>query len=148
MPNVWATDVSLDALAVARANLAGIGGRVATRVRLVEGSWFDALPAELRGQVHLLVSNPPYVADGETLPAEVSDWEPAGALRAGPTGLEAVGAIVAGASAWLARPAALVLEIAPHQAERAIALARVAGFDDVEVRADLNGRPRALVGRV
>jgi release factor glutamine methyltransferase len=146
--DVWATDVSADALAVARANLAGIGGRAATRVRLVEGSWFDALPGELRGQVDLLVSNPPYVADDETLPALVSDWEPSGALRAGPTGLEAVGAIVSGAPAWLARPAALVLEIAPQQAERAIALARAAGFDDVEVRADLNGRPRALVGRV
>jgi len=146
--NVWATDVSPDALAVARANLAGIGGRVATRVRLLEGTWFDALPDELRGQVHLLVSNPPYIADDEPLPALVSDWEPASALRAGPTGLEAVGEIVAGASAWLARPAALVVEIAPHQAERATALARDAGFDDVDVRTDLNGRPRALVGRV
>ncbi len=146
--SVWATDVSPDALAVARANLAGIGGRVATRVRLLEGSWFDALPGELRGQVQLLVSNPPYVADDETLPALVSDWEPADALRAGPTGLEAVGAIVAGASVWLARPAALVVEIAPHQAERATALAREAGFADVDVRADLSGRPRALVGRV
>ena len=146
--HVWATDVSADALAVARANLAGTGGRAATRVRLVEGSWFDALPEELRGQVHLLVSNPPYVADGEALPAVVSEWEPPGALRAGPTGLEAVGVIAAGATAWLARPAALVLEIAPHQAERAVDLARTAGFDDVEVRADLTGRPRALVGRV
>src|SRR5438105_10157664 len=40
--------------------------RSATRVRLVEGSWFDALPEALRGRVHLLVSNPPYVADAET----------------------------------------------------------------------------------
>ena len=146
--DVWATDVSADALAVARANLAGVGGRAATRVRLVEGSWFEALPEVLRGQVHLLVSNPPYVADDETLPAVVADWEPPGALRAGRTGLEAISEIVAGASAWLARPATLVLEIAPHQAERAVALARAAGFDDVDVRADLSGRARALVGRV
>ena len=48
---VWATDVSDDALAVARANLAGIGRRRATRVRLARGSWFDALPTELRGRV-------------------------------------------------------------------------------------------------
>ena len=41
---VWATDVSADALAVARANLAGIGS-AATRVRIGHGSWFDALPA-------------------------------------------------------------------------------------------------------
>src|SRR4029077_488703 len=45
---VWATDASTDALDVARANLAGCA---ATRVRLVEGSWFDALPGTLRGRL-------------------------------------------------------------------------------------------------
>ena len=145
---VWGTDVSEDALAVARANLAGLGGRTAARVRLAEGSWFDALSGDMRGQVHLVVSNPPYVADGETLPPEVADWEPAGALRSGPTGMEAIAVILAGAPDWLARPAAVVLELAPHQAEEAEVLARAAGFSEIEVRADLNGRPRALVGRV
>jgi release factor glutamine methyltransferase len=145
---VWATDVSADALAVARANLAGLGGRAAPRVRLLEGSWFGALPEALRGQVQLLVANPPYLADNEELPAEVADWEPPVALRAGATGLEAIEVIVAGAPAWLARPGVLVVEIAPHQAERAGAFARAAGFDDVDVRADLRGRPRALVGRI
>src|SRR4051812_25399263 len=61
---VWATDASDDALAVARANLAGVGS-AATRVRLAGGSWFDALPSELRGSVRVLVSNPPYVAEHE-----------------------------------------------------------------------------------
>jgi release factor glutamine methyltransferase len=145
---VWGTDVSADALAVARANLAGMGGRAAARVRLAEGSWFDALPGDLRGQVHLIVSNPPYVADGETLPAEVADWEPVGALRAGPTGMEAIAAVLAGASDWLTRPGAAVVELAPHQAEAATALARASRLVDVEVRADLSGRPRTLVGRV
>lgn len=56
--SVWATDRSPDALAVARANLAGIG-RAATRVRLAEGDWFAALPAELAGTVDVLVTNPP-----------------------------------------------------------------------------------------
>ena len=58
---VWATDASADALAVARANLAGLGRR-RRGVRLVEGDWFDALPDELRGRVDVVVSNPPYVA--------------------------------------------------------------------------------------
>ena len=144
---VWATDRSVDAVAVARANLAGMGGRVAPRVRLVEGDWFDALPPELRGQVDLIVANPPYIGAGEDLPAEVAEWEPAGALIAGPTGLEHVGVILAGAPEWLRRPGAIVIEVAPHQADAAVELARAAGFDDVEVRPDLNGRPRALVGR-
>jgi release factor glutamine methyltransferase len=146
---VWGTDASSAALAVARANLAGLGSAAAARVRLAEGRWFDALPQELRGQVDLLVSNPPYVAEHEAaaLPAEVGEWEPRDALVAGPTGLEAIAEIVAGAPAWLARPGALVVEIAPHQAEAAGDLARAAGLEQVDVRPDLVGRRRVLVGR-
>ncbi|HLF40441.1 MAG TPA: HemK/PrmC family methyltransferase, partial [Acidimicrobiia bacterium] len=61
---VWATDVSPDALAVARANLAAVG-LAARRVHLAEGSWFDALPDDLCRRFHVIVSNPPYVAEGE-----------------------------------------------------------------------------------
>ena len=143
---VWAGDVSADALAVARANLAGIG-HAGTRVTLVEGSWFDALPRDLRGALDLVVSNPPYVAASDPLPAEVAEWEPAGALVPGPTGLEAVEEIVAGAPVWLRRPGVLVVELAPSQADDAIALARAAGFADALVAPDLTGRPRALVAR-
>jgi len=145
---VWGTDVSPAALALARANLAGTGSRVAPRVRLAAGSWFEALPPELAGTVDLVVSNPPYIAATERLPAEVADWEPSGALVAGPTGLEAMAEVVAGSPAWLARPGSLVVELAPHQAEAAIDLARRAGFDHIEIRPDLAGRPRALVGRL
>jgi release factor glutamine methyltransferase len=145
---VWGTDRSDDALAVARANLAGMGSRVATRVRLAAGDWFDALPGEMRGQVDLVVSNPPYVGAAEALPADVADWEPAGALIAGPTGLEAVERILATAPDWLRRPGAVVVEIAPHQAGAATELARRTGFDRVDVQPDLAGRLRALVGRV
>ena len=143
---VWATDSSSGALDVARANLAGLG-RPAVRVRLCEGSWYDALPADLEGRVDLVVSNPPYVAAGELLPPSVADWEPVGALVAGPTGLEAIEVVVAGARRWLARPGALVVEIAPHQSTAAVAMAGVA-FDTAEVRPDLAGRPRALVARL
>ena len=146
---VWGVDRSPDALAVARANLAGLG-RAATAVRLVEGSWFGPLPPILRGTVDLVVSNPPYVAEREVddLPPEVAHWEPLGALVAGPTGLEQVEAVVAEAPRWLARPGAVVVEIAPHQREAAAAIAVEAGFDDVDVRQDLSGRARVLVGRV
>lgn len=143
---VWATDASPDALAVARANTAGSG---ATRVRIAPGDWFDALPRALMGHVVLLVSNPPYVAECElpTLPAEVRDHEPHRALVSGPTGMEAIARIVRDAPQWLAPHAAMVIEIAPARAEAALALARAAGFDDVEVRDDLTGRARALVAR-
>ena len=145
---VWATDVSADALAVARANLAGLGSLAAAHVRLVPGHWFDALPEDLAGRLDLIVANPPYVASGEPLPGEVADWEPAAALYSGPTGMEAIDEIARSAPAWLARPGVLVLELAPHQADRAIALATEAGFADVDVRPDLSGRLRALVARV
>jgi release factor glutamine methyltransferase len=147
---VWATDESADALAVARANLAGLGGRAAAKVRLAQGSWWAALPSELLARVTLAVSNPPYVSSEEmkTLPAEVADWEPHSALDAGPTGLEDLAVIIAGAPGWLARPASLVAELAPHQSGAAIELARSAGFTPVEVRTDLAGRDRILVARL
>jgi len=144
---VWATDSSPDALAVARANLVGLG-RAAARVRLEEGSWFAALPGLLEGRVDLVVSNPPYVGSEEELPAEVVEWEPAAALFGGPTGLEQVAEILAAAPVWLTRPGACVIEIAPHQAADAVGLAREAGFVDVEIRPDLAERPRALVARI
>jgi release factor glutamine methyltransferase len=145
---IWATDVSEEALAVARANLAGVG-RAAGRVRLVHGSWFEALPGQLRGAVDVVVSNPPYVADAEMaeLPAEVRDWEPHHALVAGSEGLDGVRAVVAGAPTWLARPGALVVEMAPHQTAPAQRLAREAGCTSASIWPDLAGRDRILVAR-
>lgn len=146
--SVWGTEASADALAVARANLAGLGV-AARRVRLVEGDWFEPLPWSLRGSVGLVVANPPYVAEDEVeaLPSEVADWEPRGALVAGPTGLEAISRIVAEAPAWLAPSGVLVCEIAPHQADAVLGMARSAGFTYADVRPDLSGRLRALVAR-
>ncbi|MDQ3107612.1 MAG: peptide chain release factor N(5)-glutamine methyltransferase [Actinomycetota bacterium] len=145
---VLATDASVDALAVAAVNLTGIGTLAARRVRLEHGPWFEAVPANLRGAFQLIVSNPPYVGDDELLPDEVADWEPSEALRAGPTGLEDIAHIVGEAPAWLARPGVLVVELAPHQAGTAIALARDAGFTSAEVRLDLAGRERTLLARL
>jgi release factor glutamine methyltransferase len=143
---VWAVDRSADAVAVARANLGGLG-RDATRVRIVEGSWFDPLPDDLRGRIDLVVSNPPYVAPADPLPAQVADWEPVEALIPGPTGLEALDAICAEAPAWLAHGGWLVVEIGETQARAAHRLAHRAGLVEIEVRPDLAGRPRALLGR-
>jgi release factor glutamine methyltransferase len=143
---VWATDASTDALAVAAANIAGCA---AARVRLAEGSWFAALPRELRGELALVVANPPYIAEHEveSLPREVARHEPRSALVSGPTGLEAIDELISQAPQWLAPGATLVLEIAPHQSEAVIARADGAGFAEIVVRDDLAGRPRALVAR-
>jgi len=143
---VWATDVSDDALAVAQANLAG-AGTTAARVRVARGSWFGALPETLRGTLLLVVANPPYVAADDDLPPVVRDWEPAGALVSGPTGLEALEVLVAEAPAWLDPAGTLVLELAPHQGEAVAAMARAAGFAEVLLRHDLTGRIRTLIAR-
>ena len=144
---VWGTDRSADALAVARANVAGIG-RAGARVRLVAGDWFDALPDDLRGSVDVIVTNPPYVAEGDALPPEVARWEPSEALFAGGDGLDDVRRIVAHAPRWLRRPGALIVEMAPTQASVVASLADEAGFSHVEIRPDLAGRDRVLLARI
>ena len=148
--DVWAVDKSADAVAVARANLAGLAGFAATRVRVLQGDWWDGLPADLAGNVDIVVSNPPYVSGAEMaeLDPEVRDWEPGEALLAGPRGTEAIASILQAAPAWLAEHGVAVIEIAPHQATAAKNLALAAGFAQVEVRPDLAGRDRALVARM
>lgn len=145
---VWATDISPDALAVAEENVASLGG-IGEAVRLAQGSWYDALPAELAGAVEVIVSNPPYVAEFEVedLPEEVRAWEPLPALVSGPTGLEAIERIVADAPLWLAHPGSLLVEIAPHQAADAVAMARATGFGSAAIWPDLTGRDRILLAR-
>ncbi len=146
---VWATDSSPDALAVARANLSGLAGFAATRVRIVEGDWWDALPGDLRRRIDLVVSNPPYISTAEMagLDRSVLDWEPRAALEAGPRGTEALEYLIASAPDWLRAGGALVVEMAPHQAGPLSEAARGAGFSEVAVMPDLADRPRSLVAR-
>lgn len=142
---VWATERSADALAVARANLTGLG-MAAGGVTMLEGSWFEPLPDELRGALDLVVSNPPYIAAHEALDPSVADFEPTEALVPGPSGLEAYEAIVAEAVAWLAPGGALVLEIGATQGSAVSALLDGAGFADVAVHPDHAGLDRTVVG--
>ncbi len=145
---VWATDRSAEALQVARANLAG-AGTSAARVRVAEGSWFEALPDDLRGRLRVVVSNPPYVSEPEVadLPPEVAWHEPREALVSGPTGLEAVEVILGEAPGWLEPAGVVVLELDPRRVDAAAELARAAGFQDVRAEDDLTGRTRVLVAR-
>jgi len=117
--SVWASDVSSDALAVARMNIA----RHAPRVGLVCG---DLLAPFRAGAFDLIVANPPYVAEGEVpgLAPEVRDHEPRIALVAGREGLDVLITLVSGAPDVLAPGGWLVLEMGAGQAphlRRAIA---------------------------
>ena len=142
---IWLTDVSTDALDVARANLAGIGRRAAN-VRVAEGSWFKALPEELRAEV--IVSNPPYVAEGSSDVEEiVTHWEPTEALFAGADGLDDLRAIITGAPARLQPGGWLVLEIGHDQGSAVAELCRSVGLIEIAIRPDAAGHDRIAVAR-
>lgn len=146
---VTATDRSADALLVAAENAFELD--LEDRIDLVCCDLYQGLaPADGGAVFELVVSNPPYVADGAALPREVADYEPAAALYAGPTGLEAYDAILAGLPRVLAAGGALVLEVGMGQAaevlrrvERAGAAAG-GGWKDLGVTQDLAGIPRVV----
>jgi release factor glutamine methyltransferase len=142
---VWATDASEDALAVARANLAGMG-RAAVTIRMEAGSWYEALPPDLAGHLDLVISNPPYIGTADAdLDERVREWEPAAALLAGPDGLDALREVIGGAPRWLAGGGSLLCEIGATQAPAVLALAASAGLVDARVEPDLAGHDRILV---
>ncbi len=140
------TDRSDDALAVARANLGGLG-RAGRGVSIYAGEWFAALPEEQRGSVDVIVSNPPYIPHTERLAASVADWEPEIALRAGDDGLDDLRVIVAESVEWLSNGGVLVLEMGSEQTSVVAELAETAGFS-AEVHRDLAGKDRAVVARL
>ena len=143
---VICTDASADALALARANLAGLG-RSGARGTMLEGEWFGALDAAEHGPFHLVIANPPYVKSTDDLAGVVRDWEPHCALFAGVDGMDDARIIIAEAGQWLHSGGALVLELDPQQMTEAAALADHAGFVETEVIADLVGRDRVFVAR-
>jgi release factor glutamine methyltransferase len=143
---VHATDVSGDALAVARLNGAGNG---IGNVTFHEGDWYAALPETLTSGIGLIVSNPPYVAETERseLPREVVDHEPLLALLAGADGLDAIRCVVGEARGWLRPGGVLVVEHGAAQRDAVIGLAHDAGLVEVRDEADLAGRARVLIAR-
>jgi len=143
--SVWMTDVSADALDVARANLAGIG-RPARNVTLLESSWFNAVPPEL--QVDVIVSNPPYIAEGSgEVERSVDHYEPEIALYSGTDGLGAIREIIQHAGGYLKLGGVLVLEIGFDQGSAVRKLMVEHGFVDEEIRVDAFGQDRIAIGR-
>ncbi len=130
---VVATDVSEEALAVARANAQRLG----LAVEFVRG---DLLAG---AEVDAVISNPPYVEDGAQLAPEIVRHEPALALRAGPDGLDVLRRLVPAAAA--AGAGVLAVELGAGQAAAVAALAREAGYARSERRADLAGIDRVVV---
>ncbi len=137
---VYATDLSAEAVELARANAA----RLSLEVVVLEGDRFGPLPAALRGWVDLVVSNPPYVKPEAyaDLPAEVRA-EPELALVGGVAAIER---LAAEAMRWLRDGGVLAVEIGASQGA-AVAEALGRSFMDVRIEQDLAGRDRVAVAR-
>jgi release factor glutamine methyltransferase len=131
---VRGTDVSDDAVAVARANAMRLG----LDVSFAQADLFDGEPCDA------VLANLPYVPDGARLPPEITRFEPPEAVFAGADGLDLIRRLVG-----LLAPASVGLvglEVGPEQTEEASELVAQAGFSSVQVRRDLAGCPRVVVG--
>jgi release factor glutamine methyltransferase len=143
---IVATDVSAEALEVARANAARHG--VAERITFVACDLLDDPAAA--GPWDVIASNPPYVREDEfeSLPPDVRLYEPRGALVAGPRGIEVVERLAAAAAGCLEPGGWLVVEIGPAVATAATAaLAGQSGLVAGPTLADLAGLPRIVQAR-
>ena len=144
---VIGTDISLDALAVARANAASFAHRCCAAVDLRHGSLLGPVPET---GLAVIVSNPPYISYSEAsaLPASVRDWEPSVALLAGDDGMAVIAQLIREAAPRLAASGLLALEVDSRRAGVAAELARShEAFVDVRVLLDLTGRERFVVAR-
>ncbi len=138
---VFATDLSPEAVELARANAARLG----LDVRIEEGAFLEPVPRDLRGWVDLLVSNPPYVtrAEYEDLPAEVRA-DPELALVGG---VELHRRLARDGARWLSDGGVLAVEIGAAQGDEVSAAFEESLYMDVHVERDLAGRDRVVVGR-
>jgi release factor glutamine methyltransferase len=132
---VWATDVSADALVVAQENARSLG----LDVEFVHGDLLEGVPV----RVDAVLSNLPYVALDYALPSEIADFEPPAALYGGTDGLAVIRRLIVSAT----DAPMVALEVGFDQAAAVSALLRDAGFDSTEVLRDLAGHERVVVGR-
>jgi release factor glutamine methyltransferase len=143
---VAATDLSLEALAVARENAQF--HEVESRIRFYEGDLLDALP-EGSKPVHLIVSNPPYIGhcEADTVEQNVKDFEPESALFAGETGTEIIQRLIPQADKMLLPGGQLIFEASPAVMDRCVELVQQSPLEFVEVVNDFAGLKRLLVAK-
>ena len=134
-----AVELSAAALEVARCNAQLLG---LPRIQWRLGNWFDAVPGD---RFQLIAANPPYISAADPALESLSA-EPAMALNAGPTGLEALTAIIARAPQHLYPHGWLVLEHGSTQARAVAQLLEQHGFASIRTFPDFSGRPRVTLG--
>ncbi|MFZ9669162.1 MAG: peptide chain release factor N(5)-glutamine methyltransferase [Solirubrobacterales bacterium] len=140
---VVATDISPDAIALARTNATGL--ELVDRVGFEVGTW-----PEGGGRFDLVVANLPYVdreLEAPSLQPEVVSWEPDQALFGGQGGTEVIASVLDEMAPSGVVAELIALEVGAGQAPRVSGLLREAGFAGIEVRPDLAGIERVVVGR-
>jgi len=145
---VWATDLSEDALTLARANAARLG--VADRITFVAGDLLEPLAGwELWGRVDAFVANLPYIPSDviDGLQPEVSRYEPRLALDGGPEGLAVLRRFLPQVPRYLADGGFAACEIGDGQAGRVVSLAEASGLRVEEVIRDFGGIERIVLLR-
>lgn len=134
-------DRSADALEIAGRNAQALG--LSSRVQLLERDWDQPGWAADLGRFDLILTNPPYVEDDAEIEPVVRDHEPAGALFAGPEGLDAYRILVPQLPTMLMPGGLALVEIGSRQAKDVAAIGQDAGFADI-LHHDLAGRPRIM----
>jgi release factor glutamine methyltransferase len=145
---VIAIDTAFDAVRVAQSNTErlGLADRVDVVLRGID-SLAGAEPDER--PLDLLLANLPYVSEGDWdgLQPEIREYEPREALVAGTTGLEVIVGLLEELTGLAKQPTAVALEVGDGQAVEVSELVRAAGYDKVEIRRDLGGIDRVVLGR-
>lgn len=151
---VLGTDLSVDALSLARANLRLYSDRISGHMELIQADWFRAIDPDEQplidsGEFDLIFSNPPYIGqdDYDLLEPLVRDWEPRSALLSGERGTEQLETILRWAPRYLAQSGCLVLEMDPAQVGPVVEFAQNIGYE-CEVFCDLAERKRGLVAKL
>jgi release factor glutamine methyltransferase len=139
---IIATDISEQALAVARCNAEQLG---LDNIRFIAGDWCESLPA---GRFDAILSNPPYVAERDPhLDSGDVRFEPRQALVAGPEGMDALRLIARCANDHLRQGGWLIVEHGCDQGEKVMQLLQAEGYSDVGTRNDGAGLSRVTLGR-
>ncbi len=144
---VIATDVSDEALGLARENVHSLG--LDAVVKVIRSDLASAIPERYRGRLDAVVSNPPYIPTAvmASLSPEVAAFEPSLALDGGADGLDVFRQLTPQALAFLKSGGIFACELHETCLDDAAAIARAGGFSDVRTVKDLAGRPRVLVAR-
>ena len=138
----WAADLSPEALALARRNVARHG--LTDRIHLVRSNWFSQLPPSLK--FDLIVSNPPYIPRLEiaSLPPEVRDYDPRLALDGGGEGLDFYKVIASDGRRLLIAEGGAMVEFGDGQGERVQGIFEAKGWKHVRRHLDYAGVERIL----